>query len=125
VIAVVCGWEGDLSVSSTGDIGAAPVLLEAEQRIIRRLLTNPGDYIWHLDYGAGLGSYVGQLYSPKSIESTILIQMQSEPLVATSPSPTVQVAQAQSGSFSTTSASIQYYVLGTSVLNSVIVPVGS
>ena len=53
--ALFCPWGGDLSVGPGGDISVAPVEAEVEQRIIRRLLTNTGDYIWHISYGAGLG----------------------------------------------------------------------
>ena len=40
---------GDLSASNTGDLSSAPGLLRSQQRILRRLLTNPGDYIFHPD----------------------------------------------------------------------------
>jgi hypothetical protein len=39
MIAVVCDWGGDLSVGSGGDIAVAPVQIEIQQRLIRRLLT--------------------------------------------------------------------------------------
>jgi phage baseplate assembly protein W len=125
VIAVVCDWGGDLSVGSGGDIAVAPVQIEIQQRLIRRLLTNPGDYIWHTEYGAGLGTFVGEPCSPGLIESTILNQLQHEALIAMNPSPTVQTDQTLSGSFSTTSVTIQYQITGTSAGMSVVLPLGS
>ena len=71
MIALVCEWGGDLSVGPTGDIGVAPVQTEVQQRIIRRLLTNAGDYIWHINFGGGLGSYIGKPYSSALIEGTV------------------------------------------------------
>jgi hypothetical protein len=125
VIAVVCNWGGDLLVGPTGDIGVAPIQNEAEQRIIRRLLTNPGDYIWHLTYGAGLGAYVGQPYSSKSVESTILTQIQSEPIVVSNPSPLVQIQQSLANSTPATSVTIQYQIAGAGPLNSVAFTLGA
>jgi len=125
MIAVVCDWGGDLSVGSSGDIAVAPVQIEVQQRLIRRLLTNPGDYIWHTEYGAGLGTFVGEPCSPGLIESTILNQLQHEALVAMNPSPTVLTDQSLTGSFSTTSVTIQYQITGTSAGMSVVVALGS
>jgi phage baseplate assembly protein W len=125
VIAVVCDWGGDLSVGPGGDIGVAPVEIEIQQRLTRRLLTTPGEYIWHTEYGAGLGTFVGEPCSPGLIESTILNQLQHEALVAMNPSPTVQTDQSLAGSISTTSVTIQYQVSGTAVGMSVVLPLGS
>ena len=124
MIAVVCDWGGDISVGAGGDIAVAPVQIEIQQRLIRRLLTNPGEYIWHTEYGAGLGTFVGEPCSPGLIESTILNQLQHEALVAMSPSPTVQTDQSLAGSFSTTSVTIQYQITGTSTGMSVVLPIG-
>ena len=89
-----------------------------QQRVIRRLLTNPGDYIWHTDCGAGLGSYVGAQYAPKRIEGTILNQLQFEYLVAAIPAPSVQTNVSSIGQFSSTSVKIRYMVSGTSLEDS-------
>ena len=125
MIAVVCDWGGDISVGAGGDIAVAPVQIEIQQRLIRRLLTNPGEYIWHTEYGAGLGTFVGEPCSPGLIESTILNQLQHEALVAMNPSPTVQTDQSLTGSFSTTSVTIQYQITGTSAGMSVALTLGS
>jgi hypothetical protein len=125
VIALVCEWAGDLSVGPTGDISVAPIETEVQQRIIRRLLTNSGDYIWHTNYGAGLGSYVGEPYSPTFIEGTILSQLQYEVLVTSDPSPIVKTNQSMADSFSSAAVTIQYQVAGTLTGSSVVLGLGT
>jgi hypothetical protein len=122
---IVCEWGGDLAVGPSGDINVAPLQANVQQRLVRRLLTNPGDYIWHTDYGAGLGGYVGQPYSPGIIEGVILNQLQLEPLVATTPAPMVQINQSATGPFSTISVNVQYQVAGTSTEHSVVLGPGT
>jgi hypothetical protein len=114
VIAITCRWGEDLSVGVSGDIGVALVQAEVQQRLVRRLLTNPGEYVWHVDYGAGLGSYVGERYSPGFIEGAVLNELQLEALVAGTPAPMVQTNLSVTGPFSTISVAIQYQVAGTS-----------
>jgi hypothetical protein len=102
-----------------------PVQAGVQQRIIRRLLTNPGDYIWHVDYGTGLGRNVGEPCSSGYIEGTILNQLQLEALVAATPAPKVQTSQSLIGLLSTTSVTIQYQVAGTPTANSVVLDLGA
>jgi hypothetical protein len=125
MIALVCDWGGDLFVGPTGDIGVADASSEIQQRIIRRLLTNSGDYIWHTEYGAGLGLYVGEPYSPGLVEDTILLQLQQEQLVAASPSPTVQIDQNPAQALSSLSITISYQVKGMSTGTSIVVQSGA
>ena len=124
MIALACDWQSDLSVGPTGDIAVLPVETEVQQRIVRRLLTSPGGYIWHIDYGAGLGNYVGQPYSKTLIEGTVLNQLQNEVLVETSPSPSVRISQPISESFSGTVVTIQYQIVGAPSGNSVVLGLG-
>lgn len=112
MITLVCGWGGDLSVGPAGDINVTQVQSDAQNRIIRRLLTSPGDYIWHCDYGAGLGRYVGQPYSSSQISATVRNQLRLEPLVATSPTPSIEVRQSPDNALSTISVSISYQLAG-------------
>lgn len=88
---------GDLSVSPSGDLLLAGGSLQTQQRILRRLLTNPGDYIWHPGYGAGLGQYVGEPGAPAAIAGTVKMQMLRETSVAKSPAPSVSAAMADDG----------------------------
>jgi hypothetical protein len=124
MIAVTCEWGGDISVSPTGDISTVLIQNELQQRIIRRLLTNAGDYIWHLDYGAGLGCYVGEPYSPNNIEANILAQLQHETLIEANPPPTVAIDQGLAGLVASISVTIQYQIIGTQNMNSVSLGVG-
>ena len=84
-------WAGDLAPSPTGDIllAAGPPL--GTQRVLRRLLTDPGAYLWHPGYGAGLGRFVGEPADPRAIAALIRAQMGREPAVAPAPEPVVTV----------------------------------
>lgn len=92
-------WAGDLIVSSSGDIGVCDGTAKTTQRVYRRLLTNPGDYLWNLSYGAGLASYVGSPMDDQAVESVIRNQLELEPTVASAPAPVVatQVTDAANG----------------------------
>jgi hypothetical protein len=81
---------GDLSVGSSGDIALADGSAVTEQRVLRRLLTNAGDYIWQLGYGAGLGQFVGQPGAPAAIAGVVRTQMLQETAVASAPAPVVE-----------------------------------
>ena len=91
-------WGGDLSATLTGDIALASGVALGQQRVLRRLLTNPGDYIWHLDYGAGLARFVGEPCNVAAINSTIRSQIFMESSVARLPEPVIDVQNAQNGS---------------------------
>lgn len=125
MIAIACRWGGDLAVGPSGDISVAPIQAEVQQRLVRRLLTNPGDYVWHTEFGAGLGSYVGEGYSPSLIEGAILNQLQLETLVAATPAPSVQTSLSSTGPFSTISVAVQFRVSGQSMPNSVTLNLGT
>lgn len=68
------------------------------ERVLRRLLTNPGSYIWQPGYGAGLARFVGQPVDPAGIEALIRSQMLLEPAVAVDPPPIVSVQSDPGGS---------------------------
>jgi phage baseplate assembly protein W len=69
---------GDVQVTAQGDLALAGGLLRRQQRILRRLLTNPGDYLWHPDYGAGLKQFVGSTSSTAQIVGVIQAQLALE-----------------------------------------------
>ncbi len=83
---------GDFSVSATGDLAVADGAVLGQQRVLRRLLTSPGDYLWQLDYGAGLGRFVGETVDVARIEAVIRGQMFKEAAVARQPEPVVEVS---------------------------------
>ncbi|MCB5944113.1 hypothetical protein [Acidocella sp. KAb 2-4] len=88
---------GDLAVGPTGDLLLSDGAALTQQRVLRRLLTNPGDYIWQLSYGAGLGQYVGQPGAPAAIAGVARTQVLREAAVAASPAPRVTVAAQADG----------------------------
>nr|WP_199065128.1 hypothetical protein [Chromobacterium sp. ASV5] len=88
---------GDLSTSPTGDLSLVAGLERGKQRVLRRLLTNPGDYVFHPEYGAGLGRYVGQIINVPQLTGLIRGQMLQEACVGNSPPPAVTVRARDDG----------------------------
>ncbi len=87
----------DLSFGPTGDFALADGPDLGKQRVLRRLLTNAGDYIWNLDYGAGLPALVGQPANAPAITGRIRGQMLLEAAVARTPPPSVTVSAGTDG----------------------------
>jgi hypothetical protein len=90
-------WQQDLSFDLTSDLKLATGSEAGRQRVLRRLLTNPGDYFAHSDYGAGLPAKVGSLTTPPELQALVLSQMLLEPVVAQDPPPTVSVTSITNG----------------------------
>lgn len=90
-------FSGDLSPSATGDLLACDGLAMANQRILRRLLTNPGDYLWHPDYGAGLPARIGSALDTGELTGLIRTQMALEDAVAHDPEPEITLAPLADG----------------------------
>lgn len=92
-------WGTDLTVSASGDLLSVGATLRGQQRVLRRLLTNPatkdapGDYVFQPEYGAGLPRFIGQTIDTQKITAAILAQMLLEDAVAPTPAPVVTVAQ--------------------------------
>lgn len=98
----------DLSVSPTGDIAPANGITRGQQRILRRLLTNPqttapdgstmqADYIWHPEYGAGLPQWIGKTLDIPKITAVIRGQILLEDSVAKKPEPVITVSAIPNG----------------------------
>ena len=82
----------DLYPSVTGDLLDIADSTKTKQRILRRLLTNPGDDIWHPNYGAGLQRYIGMPLSEdllSEISALITSQILLENTVSQNPAPTI------------------------------------
>ncbi|WDZ97992.1 phage tail protein [Herbaspirillum sp. WKF16] len=109
-------WGGDLDVSASGDLLPVDGTVLGQQRVLRRLLTNPavqglngapndpGDYLFHLTYGAGLPRQVGRLVDVAKVRALIRGQILMEAAVARSPAPEIDVAPISGGM----SVSIRY-----------------
>jgi phage baseplate assembly protein W len=86
---------GDLAVGVSGDLAAVSGGALGQQRVLRRLLTNAGDYIWQLTYGAGLPSMIGLPVDAAAIAGLVRSQIFLESAVAQTPAPAIDV-QAES-----------------------------
>lgn len=95
-------------IGPTGDIGTAAGATLGQQRVLRRLLTNPGDYIWDLDYGAGLAQFIGRPTNPMQIKAVIRSQIFKETAVARQPEPLIDVQIAPGGAAGTVYVYIRY-----------------
>jgi hypothetical protein len=98
-------WGSDLQVSASGDLLTADGTQLGQQRVLRRLLTNVGDYIWQLSYGAGLGGFVGSPVNAQQIQAIARQQMYREAVVARNPAPVITVNTTTGG---TVTLNIQY-----------------
>lgn len=103
---------GDLQFGPGGDLMLADGLMLTNQRLARRFFTNPAvpgpdgkpiakpDYIFHPDYGGGVGALVDGTYTPqtlKQIQSRMLAQTRMEATVLQSPPPTVTLTDLGGG----------------------------
>jgi hypothetical protein len=87
-------WGGDLSVSSTGDLVVSSGIQRSQQRILRRLNTNPGSYIGQNNYGAGLPQFIGTNADAAEVAAVAQSQMILEDSVSPTPAPIVTINQA-------------------------------
>lgn len=90
-------WGSDLMVGATGDLAGVSGSELGAQRVLRRLLTNPGDYIWHPTYGAGLARFVGSPANALQIRALVRAQIFQEAAVARVPEPVISVASDNAG----------------------------
>ncbi|OAG74028.1 phage tail protein [Gluconobacter japonicus] len=70
-------YGGDLLLEN-GGLSVVSGSEEVRQRILRRLLTNSGDYIWQLDYGVGLQGMIGDVVVPSAMQAAIRTQVQKD-----------------------------------------------
>ena len=84
-------WRNDLVVDSNGDLAISTGSDVIRQRIFRRLLTNPGDYLWSLDYGGRLAQFVGTPANTSDIEAIVRTQLELEAAVPITPAPQVHI----------------------------------
>jgi len=91
-------WSLDLATGNTGDLALASGTALGQQRVLRRLLTNPGDYVWHPDYGAGLARFIGSPADVAAIRAVVRSQIFMEPAVARLPEPVIDVQSTGNGS---------------------------
>ncbi|MES1988725.1 MAG: phage tail protein [Pseudomonadota bacterium] len=105
-------YGGDLSLSATGDLQLVSQSERSNQRVLRRLLTNPVDYIWHPEYGAGIKEFVGApltdtLYAQSN--ARIIANNFLEASVSQNPPPVISMQTIQGGIY----AGINYVMAAT------------
>lgn len=101
-------WASDLATNATGDLAVVMGTTLGQQRVLRRLLTNRGDYIWHTNYGAGLGGFVGSPANETQIMAIIRSQIFLEPAVAQTPAPVINVQISPADALSAVYVDIRY-----------------
>ncbi len=101
-------WGNDLLPGPTGDLALADHSQRGQQRVLRRLLTSPGDYLWQPDYGAGLARFIGQPGNAAQIRAVIRGQVFKEDAVARTPEPVIDVEFSPAGAIGTVYVQIRY-----------------
>jgi len=86
-------WGQDLQTSNQGDLQTVNGTLRGQQRVLRRLMTNQGDYLFQPNYGAGLPAWVGQPIDIGKVTALIRSQLMLEPSVSQVPPPVITVTQ--------------------------------
>jgi hypothetical protein len=89
----------DLVASANGDLLTASSVNLSQQFVLRRLLTNAGDYIWQPTYGAGLPQKIGDPFDVSTINAIIVSQMYLESTVVRDPAPDIEVDSFPNGMF--------------------------
>jgi hypothetical protein len=86
-----------LSFDTTGDLQVTQGTERSQQRVLRRLLTNPGEYLFHLAYGAGLPVQVGKMWARQTLQSLIRQQLWQENSITSQPAPDITVTPVREG----------------------------
>jgi phage baseplate assembly protein W len=90
-------WASDLAAGASGDIALTSGSSLTQQRVLRRLLTNRGCYVWQPGYGASLGQYLGTPSNEREIAGSVKSQMLHEVAISTQPEPTIMAQAFASG----------------------------
>ena len=101
-------WGSDLLIASDGDLSVSGASDLCKERLLRRLLTNTDDYIWHPRYGAGLAGFIGQPGNAARIRAVVRSQVFREAAVARTPEPVVDVVMGSDGDPTTVYVHIRY-----------------
>lgn len=91
-------WGGDLALGQSGDLATSEGPQGGTERVLRRLLTNRGAYLWHLRYGAGLARYVGTPTAAATIEAVARQQLFLDGAVSREPAPAIDISSDGAGS---------------------------
>lgn len=95
-------YGADHQTSNSGDLLTVSGTRRGEQRVIRRLLTNPatdtepGDDAFAPTYGGGIPRAIGKPIDVPKLQAQCLAQMLLEDVVAKSPRPVITLTQSAS-----------------------------
>ena len=109
----------DLNFNPDGDLMLATGTVLTEQRVLRRLLTNKGDYIWQPGYGAGLAQFIGKPAATGAVSGLVNAQLVQESRVAMAPAPQTVIATDRGGNVM---MSLQYTDATVGQVNAIQVP---
>jgi hypothetical protein len=112
----------DLTITSYGDVVMSNDVEEVQERVLRRLLSNPGSYYWHPGFGAGLARFLGQTLRTARIKGTIMKQILLERGVSKNPPPTITLTEYNGD---TVVATIKYIDANTGATSLLTVPIQS
>lgn len=102
-------WGQDVALSNTGDLALVGNTKRGQQRILRRLMTNQGDYLFQEGYGAGILAAIGSTEDQGSIAGTCRSQVLLEDSVAPTPPPITTIQDAPgSADGSAIAVAVQY-----------------
>lgn len=110
----------DLEISDNGNVLMSFNEVEGQERVLRRLLSNPGSYFWRLDYGAGLARFLGQTLVEARIKGVIQQQMLLEKAVLQNPPPQIELTVSADQSVT---ASVKYVDSTTNLTSLLTVPI--
>lgn len=90
-------WGSDINVSQTGDMARVEGVERSKQRVLRRLMTNPGEYSFHPEYGGGIPARIGTILNLAEVGAAIRKQMELEDSVSQADPISVDVQQITNG----------------------------
>lgn len=102
-------WSGDLTLSPSGDLALASGDINAQQQLLRALMTNPAladsagnpfaspDYTFHATWGAGIPRRIGRTLAVNELRAQIVATAKTIDGIAQSPPPTVAVTPINNG----------------------------
>lgn len=94
---IALDYGSDISLGPTGDLALSDGPQLTQDRLLRRLLTSPRSYLWHLQYGAGLPAMLGKPVFTTRIKAIIRAQVLREATVARNPPPVIDVTATTTG----------------------------
>lgn len=90
-------WGGDISAAPDCDLATVDGITLGIQRVIRRIMTCPGEDPFHPDYGAGIPQMIGGTYDVRVLGAKIRRQIFLERCVARTPPPVITVTPILNG----------------------------